>query len=177
MSIGHGLAMALRAAYWAMHRQTDSHLLRHGVTANQFVLLSLLRERDGVTQQELVRRASSDPNTVRAMLAILEGAGLVARGRHPRDGRAWRVTLTAKGRRAFERFWAASDPLRKRLADLFSPDEAEALVAYLTRISEAMVPPGRRRGLAPAPSAKSEVATGSRKSMDAPSARSTRRRS
>ena len=38
------------------------------MTADQFVLLSALADADGVTQQELVRRVSSDPNTVRAML-------------------------------------------------------------------------------------------------------------
>ena len=80
--------MALRAAYWAMHRQTQARLARCGVTADQFVLLALLAEQDGITQQELVRRASSDANTVRAMLVLMESRGLVTRKGHPTDGRA-----------------------------------------------------------------------------------------
>jgi len=87
MAIGHDTAMGLRAAYWSMHRQTNAHLAQRGATADQFELLSLLTEQDGITQRELVRRASSDPNTIRAMLLLLEKRGVVARKRHPTDGR------------------------------------------------------------------------------------------
>src|SRR5438309_11794375 len=95
---GHEIARALRAAYLALHRQTNACFAKDGVTADQFVLLAALADGDAVTQQELVRRVSSDPNTVRAMLLLLEGRALVARQRHPADGRARRVSLTAKGR-------------------------------------------------------------------------------
>jgi DNA-binding MarR family transcriptional regulator len=140
MVSGHDIAMALRAAYWAMHRQTEASLTRGGVTADQFVLLALLAEQDGITQQELVRRASSDANTVRAMLVRLEERGLVARGWHPTDGRARSVTLTRKGRRAYERLWRDSDPVRQRLLAAFKPEEAQTLVALLKRIAKAATP-------------------------------------
>lgn len=145
MASGHDIAMGLRAAYWAMHRRTDAALIRRGVTADQFVLLALLAEQDGITQQELVRRASSDPNTIRAMLVLLESRGLIARGRHPTDGRARSVTLTQKGRQTYERLWAAGEPVRERLLAEFEPDEAEILTAFLTRIAAAMTQMGRRR--------------------------------
>ena len=61
MTTGHDLAMGLRAAYLLMHRQTNSFLAPFGMTADQFVLLSLLSDKDGITQQELTQRASSDP--------------------------------------------------------------------------------------------------------------------
>ncbi len=139
MASGHDVAMGLRAAYWGMHRRTDACLARRGVTADQFVLLALLTEQDGITQQELVRRASSDANTVRAMLMLLEGRGLVARERHPTDRRARSVTLTRKGRRAYERLWMDSERLREHLIAAFQPKEADALVDFLYRISETMV--------------------------------------
>jgi len=146
MASGHDIAMELRAAYWAMHRQTEVGLARGGVTADQFVLLALLAERDGITQQELVRRASSDANTVRAMLVLLEGRGLVARQGHPTDRRARRVTLTHKGRRTHERLWADSEPVRQRLLAAFRPEEAETLVVFLNRISQALAPAAAARG-------------------------------
>jgi len=138
MASGHEIAMGLRAAYWAMHRQTQAALAPRGVTADQFVLLALLAEQDGITQQELVRRASSDANTVRAMLLLLEGRGLVTRAPHPTDRRARRVALTRKGRQAYERLWARSDPLRERMQAVFRPEEVDALVEFLTRISDVM---------------------------------------
>ena len=72
MTTGHQIAMSLRAAYLAMHRRTDAALAGDGVTADQFVLLAVLAAEDRVTQQALVRRTSSDPNTVRAMLVLME---------------------------------------------------------------------------------------------------------
>src|SRR6202035_3586778 len=106
-----------------------------------FVLLSALADADAVNQQELVRRISSDPNTVRAMLLLLEGRGLVARERHPADGRARSVTLTAKGRQVFRRLWRKSESLRERLLSAFRPDEVVALVGHLRRVADVLAPP------------------------------------
>jgi len=136
----HDVAMGLRMAYWAMHRYTDTRLAECGVTANQFVLLAILAEEDGITQQELVRRASSDPNTVRAMLVLLENRDLVARDEHPVDGRALRVTLTGKGRRTYERLWAATEPVRQRLLAVLKPGETDTLVEVLARVAGVMAP-------------------------------------
>ncbi len=146
MASGHDIAMGLRAAYWAMHRQTNARLARSGVTADQFVLLALLAERDGITQQELVRRASSDANTIRAMLLLLEGRGLVTRGRHPIDGRARSVTLTPKGRQVYKKLWGQSEPLRERMLAAFRPEEVETLVEFLGRLSEVLSRATRCRG-------------------------------
>jgi DNA-binding MarR family transcriptional regulator len=140
MTSGREIARALRAAYLAMHRQTNDCFVRDGVTADQFALLSALADADAVTQQELVRRISSDPNTVRAMLLLLEGRGLVARERHPADGRARCVRLTAKGRKVFKKLWTKSEPLRERLLGAFQPDEVSALLGLLHRVAEAMAP-------------------------------------
>ena len=141
MTSGHVVARALRAAYLALHRQTNDCFAKDRVTADQFVLLAALAEADAMTQQELVRRVGSDPNTMRAMLLLLEGRGLVARERHPSDGRARCVTLTGKGRRVFKKLWTKSEPLRARLLGAFRPDEVAALLDLLRRVAEVMAPP------------------------------------
>jgi DNA-binding MarR family transcriptional regulator len=140
MTSGREIARALRAAYLALHRQTNDCLAKDGVTADQFVLLSSLSDADAVTQQELVRRLSSDPNTVRAMLLLLEGRGLVARQSHPSDGRARCVALTGKGRQVFKKLWTKSEPLRARLLTAFRPDEVTTLVELLRRVADVMAP-------------------------------------
>ena len=137
---GHELAMSLRAAYLAMHRRTGAALARTGVTADQFVVLAALSEDDALTQRELVSRTSSDPNTVRAMLVLLERRGLVKRRPHPSDGRARSVALTQKGRNVFRRLWRESERLRLALVTALSPAEAAALVDQLRRIAEALEP-------------------------------------
>jgi DNA-binding MarR family transcriptional regulator len=134
MNHGRELPRLLRAAYFGMHRVSDAHFSRHGVTADQFVLLACLAEQDAITQLELARRASSDASTVRAMLVLLEGRGLVARGRRSDDRRARVVTLTARGRRLSERMWGTSEPIRVQMLSGFSGEEARLLVGYLRRL-------------------------------------------
>jgi DNA-binding MarR family transcriptional regulator len=148
----HALAIALRAAYLTMHRRADAHFARHGVTADQFVLLNILAQESEVTQQTLVARASSDPNTVRAMLLLLEGRSLVSRERHPLDGRARSVSLTKKGRKLHQRLMSASQSFLARLVADYRPDELATLLDLLGRIPTAMVgrdgAPVRRSGSA-----------------------------
>src|SRR5262245_54402449 len=115
MIAGHELALALRTAYLALHRRTDAVLARFGVTADQFVLMSAIANGEGLTQQDIVRRLSSDASTVRAMLMLLEKRRLVVRSAHPEDGRARRVSLTAKGNLALKRMIEASQYIRTRI--------------------------------------------------------------
>jgi DNA-binding MarR family transcriptional regulator len=128
-----------------MHRASDAHFARHGITADQFVLLACLGEQDAVMQQDLVQRAASDPSTVRAMLVLLEGRGLVVRARHPGDGRARAVRLSAKGRRLYERLWLTSEPIRVSLLAGFSEQESRDLLDSLQRLIDNAIAMGRRR--------------------------------
>lgn len=125
-------------AYALMHRQTQALLTKHDMTADQYVLLALLNVEDGVTQQELTRRAASDPNTVRAMLVLLENKGLVARKAHDTDRRARRVLVTAKGKRKYKQLAATLVPLQDALRAPYSESEASALVDALQQLCEAI---------------------------------------
>jgi DNA-binding MarR family transcriptional regulator len=139
MALGHDLAIALRAAYLALHRRSEATFARYGVTADQFVLLATLaRGGYALTQRELARRMSSDPSTVRAMLVLLERGGLVERDVHPTDGRARTVALTAAGKQAFGKLWAAGEPVRTGMLGALGPGEAETLVGLLRRVAEAL---------------------------------------
>lgn len=135
MTTGHELAMALRGAYLALHRRSDARFARLGVTADQFVLLAALAGADALTQRELARRTSSDPNTVRAMILLLERRGLVVRTPHPTDARARTVGLTAEGRRVYRRLWKAGELVRGQLLGALRPGEVETLFELLSRVT------------------------------------------
>ena len=65
MSVGHDIAMALRGAYWAMHREAEAALAPHGVTAHQFVLLSLLADEQGYEiQPSLFTDVTRKPHSI-----------------------------------------------------------------------------------------------------------------
>ncbi len=139
MNDGYGLAMALRRSYLAMHRQANARFSKLGLTADQFVLLNLLAQEDGITQRELVERSFSDPNTVRAMLVLLEGQELILREPHPTDARARCVLLTKKGRRLHAKAWEASADFHQLLQDLIRPAELRTLLETLQRVEQGIV--------------------------------------
>jgi DNA-binding MarR family transcriptional regulator len=139
MITGHELALALRSAYLSMHRRADAVLARFGVTADQFVLMAAIPDGEVLTQQELVRRLTSDASTVRAMLLLLEERGLVTRFVHPSDGRARCVTLTPKGKRALQRMIEASQSIRTRILEALGPDKDQLLKSMLSCVTEAML--------------------------------------
>lgn len=138
MAEGHEIAMALRRAYLTMHRQADAALSPFDLTANQFVLLALLDERDGVSQRDLVDRASSDPNTIRPMLKSLEQKGFLKREPDPHDGRAWVVRITARGRRTYQRVRGDTEDFRVRLLSGLDQHEREVLLKTLDKVAEVM---------------------------------------
>lgn len=125
------LPMALRAAYLAMHRQSDAQFAKYGITADQFVLLATLSRGKVLTQRELARRMPSDPSTVRAMLVLLENQGLIQREIHPTDSRARTVALTTAGKRKFRQLWMAGESIRTQMSDALGPEALSTLVASL----------------------------------------------
>jgi DNA-binding MarR family transcriptional regulator len=138
LTTGRDIARRLRRAYLLMHRQTQALLSSYDLTADQYVLLALLSIEDGVTQNEITQRASSDPNTVRAMLVLLEDKGLVIRKRHATDRRARQVLITPKGRRLHAKLIVVLRPLQEALAAPMTNFEADALIESLDRVAEAM---------------------------------------
>jgi DNA-binding MarR family transcriptional regulator len=123
-----------------MHRRTGEALAQTGVTADQFVVLAALADAAALTQSELVARTSSDPNTVRAMLVLLERRSLIVRRPHPTDGRARSVSLTPQGKTIYRRLWRQSEPLRKRMVGALAPAETTMLIDQLQRIVKALEP-------------------------------------
>jgi DNA-binding MarR family transcriptional regulator len=139
MTTGSDIALALRAAYLALHRQSDERFAPNGATADQFVLLaSLARGGHALTQRELASRMSSDPSTVRAMLVLLEQGGLVERDTHPTDSRARTVDISANGLRMYERLMDAGEPVRAQMLGALQPGEAETLVTLLKKVAAAL---------------------------------------
>lgn len=132
--------MALRCAYLSMHRHSDAHFATAGVTADQFVLLNALAEAGPLTQRTLADRIACDPNTLRAMLLLLEKKGLLARTPHPSDRRARLVALTPHGADLEAQLWEQSQALREGLATQLSPTDTQNLIQLLSHFAEGLTP-------------------------------------
>jgi DNA-binding MarR family transcriptional regulator len=138
--------MRLRGAYLTFHRMANAHFEPFGVTADQFVVLTLLAEKDGVTQRDLVEQASSDANTIGEMLTRLEKKQFVRRERHPKDGRARCVFLTPRGRKTQERLWESWECHLQEVDNAFRPRELEAIKSLLRRVPAAVTASGDTAG-------------------------------
>ena len=137
-SAGDDFSMHLRRAYLAMHRRANANFARHGVTADQYVVLTALADRGEMTQQDLVRRLHSDPNTLRAIVIRMEGLGLLERKPHATDGRAKAVSLTEQGVTTQHVLWELNEGFQRKLEGLFKPTELKAFLTFLGRVTRAM---------------------------------------
>jgi MarR family transcriptional regulator, lower aerobic nicotinate degradation pathway regulator len=142
---GREFAIWLRKAYSAFHRQVNAWMLKHGITSDQYVVLRSVALAPGTTQIEIVERVASDPNTVAAILRLLERRGLVRREAHPHDRRARRVFPTAAGRRLERRAYKDTEPLRALLRGCAG--EQDECLRFLQRIYKVFsAPRGKANG-------------------------------
>ena len=140
MTFEESIPMRLRRAYLTMHRVAQSHFAQFDVTADQFVLLSLLAEEDGITQSQLGERMASDGNTVTAMLKLLEQREYIRRVRCKIDGRARRVHLTATGRRLSTKLIRSSENLRSLIENAVTPAKRKTFDESLDFIVNVVTP-------------------------------------
>ena len=147
MHEGHELGMLLRKAYLSFHRRANSWMLEYGVTADQFVLLTVVAREPGITQITVVERTGSDPNTVAAVLRRLEQSRLVRREAHARDRRARCVFLTAEGQRVQRRAARDAGPIVAALWDCMADCDRTQIERFLQSVHRVFsVPPAEANG-------------------------------
>src|SRR5437667_5316007 len=95
------LPLLLRHAWYGLNRAFRRRIAHLGITPDQFTVMRTLLENAGVTQRELTRLMSSDPNTVASLLERMETAGLLTRKSHEKDRRANRLHLEAGGKKKY----------------------------------------------------------------------------
>ncbi|MEZ5419904.1 MAG: helix-turn-helix domain-containing GNAT family N-acetyltransferase [Vicinamibacterales bacterium] len=90
------------------------------------------------TAAALAQALEADPAQVSRTVGRLVRARLVSRTRHADDGRALLLSLTAAGRREFQRLDALSRERNAALVERLSPDERGRLLAAMRTIEDAL---------------------------------------
>ena len=132
------VGMLMRGAYLSFHRRAQATFSQLGVTADQYVMLSVLAEKDNCTQKELARRSYSDANTITAMVNRLEEHGLVERRSCERDRRVWRISLTAKGLGLHEQLEDLAATFHPTLEKTLAPHSRDEIIRWLRNVIEQM---------------------------------------
>ncbi|MDO3678883.1 MarR family winged helix-turn-helix transcriptional regulator [Paenibacillus ehimensis] len=96
-----------------------------GITVDQWEILVILWEKEGITQKELAERLYKDQTNIARMLFKLEKKGFVHRVTHETDRRSLRVYLTPKGREIKEDILAPSIEAYKKTVEGLSEEEVE----------------------------------------------------
>lgn len=92
------LCFSIYSASIAINRAYKPMLDALGVTYTQYLVMSTLWERDGLTISAIADRLGLEPSTITPAVKRLEAAGFLGRQRSVVDERQVQVHLTATGR-------------------------------------------------------------------------------
>jgi len=134
-SVGYHLWHASLAWQQAIARALEPH----GLTHVQFFLLGSLlwygKHGKSPKQRELARASGLDPMMTSQVVRALEQRGLVTRREDPDDSRAWRLALTAAGKKAATE---AAGAVRAAEARVFARVDRDALAQALQLVASAV---------------------------------------
>lgn len=109
-----------------------------GLTHPQYLVMLALWEESPLRVADLAERLSLEPATLSPVLKRLEAAGMVVRGRDPKDDRALAVSLTERGADARQQAERVPAAIMERLG--MGIGELSDLRDTLTRLIEAAAP-------------------------------------
>jgi len=128
--VGRTVAGLKVAAYAA-----DSPVDRAGVA-----MLSRLNDHGGIRLSDLAAALGLDVSTVSRQVRHLEEAGLVHRADDPEDRRAYRLSITDKGRDLLDQLRSARREMLCAALRDWSDDDRDRLTDLLTRLADDLGP-------------------------------------
>ncbi len=108
------LCFSIYSASIAIHRAYKPMLDELGVTYTQYIVLSALWEKDGLTITAIADRLALEPSTITPAVKRLEAAGFVTRQRGAVDERQVHVHLSPKGSKLHAKTGCLTDTLLRR---------------------------------------------------------------
>ncbi|MFF2889130.1 MarR family winged helix-turn-helix transcriptional regulator [Paenibacillus sp. NPDC057967] len=102
------------------------------ITVDQWEILVVLWEKEGITQKELAERLHKDQTNVARMLFKLEKKSFIYRVTHETDRRSLRVYLTAKGKEVKEAILVPSIEAYQKTIEGLTEEEVETFQRVLS---------------------------------------------
>jgi DNA-binding MarR family transcriptional regulator len=134
----------LKITQHLLRQRLDAELSAIGITAPQNAALLAIADNPRISNASLARTAFVTPQTMQAILANLERAGLIVRSPHLVHGRIITTELTEAGRKAVDAGKIAADAVERQMLSGLSPEEALLLDNLLRRCTAALESVGRR---------------------------------
>ncbi len=121
----------------ASHRLADRMLASVGISARQMGILTLITEREPMTQVALGAELQIDRTTMVGLIDDLERKGLVRRRRNQRDRRANLISPTPKGRNTKDAGIQILDEQQQRFLEPLSAERRDLLEGLLNDLYQA----------------------------------------
>jgi DNA-binding MarR family transcriptional regulator len=128
----------MRRAFLSICRCGDTLFNPYGITTDQYGLMLAVYRQPGIRQADIGSTIFAEPNTITAMLSLLEKRGILRRRPSPTDGRTRLVYLTNRGEKMTERLSEDCARMRELLYDCFAGSRGEEALKILDRVSQEM---------------------------------------
>lgn len=134
-SFSNSLSFLITTAELYLKAELGRRLKPYGLTQEQWAVLNLLWETNGVTQKELAVRSLKDQPNMTRILRRLEQKGLIVRKGNSEDRRSYIISITPKGQQMREATIDVALKIRQQAFAGLNLEESEKLRSMLTRIS------------------------------------------
>ncbi len=121
-----------------LRARLDEAVRAHGVTTTEYVTLSVLRDRDGMSCAQLARWAFVTPQAMNLVVSALEKRELVQRRPDPAHGRVRRISVTAQGLTALGRCDRSMDAIETDMLRDLNLDSVELLRGMLASCAHSL---------------------------------------
>jgi DNA-binding MarR family transcriptional regulator len=129
--IGFNLRMAQEAAF-----QAFSHLSKEvGESPGRFATLTIIARNPGISQTELSQASGRDKSSITPVIEDLVRRGLVERKRVRSDRRAWRLSLTASGKKTLATLTRCARTHERNLDRIIGRNERVRFLAILKKLA------------------------------------------
>ncbi len=134
------LGYRLRMAQVRLFKHFAETLAEFAISPAQAGLLILADDNPEASQSDLARALGIKRASLGQTLAQLVAKGLVVKERHPADGRAHVLRLTAAGRSFLDRLYPAIEAHERLFAAALTPEERKQLENLLAQLGRGRSP-------------------------------------
>lgn len=134
-SFSDSISFLITIAELYLKAELGRQLKPYGLTQEQWAVLNLLWETNGITQKSLAVRSLKDQPNMTRILRRLEQKGLIFRAENSEDRRSYIISITAKGQELREATIDIAMGIRRQAFAGFDTRESEQLRSLLTRIN------------------------------------------
>jgi MarR family transcriptional regulator, transcriptional regulator for hemolysin len=120
------------------YSQREFDLLGIGITVEQWILLKVVEEKSGLSQNELAKETNRDPASITRTLDLLQKKGLIIREAIADNRRQYNIMLSQDGIAFVKQNMPLINDMRNISIKGFTKEEVDSLISMLNRIQKNM---------------------------------------